>query len=45
MENLENLSLTELKEIAKEKEIKNISKYKKEELIQVLLEKNNGIIG
>ena len=27
----ENMSLTELKEIAKEKEIKNISKLKKEE--------------
>ena len=32
----ENMSLTELKEIAKEKEIKNISKLKKEELIEVL---------
>ena len=32
----ENMSLTELKEIAKEKEIKNISKLKKEELIEIL---------
>ena len=36
MENLEELTLTELKEIAKEKEIKNISKLKKEELIELL---------
>ena len=41
MENLENLSLAELKEIAKEKEIKNISKYKKEDLIQILLEESS----
>ena len=34
--NLENLSLVELKEMAKEKGIKNISKLKKEELIDVL---------
>ncbi|MCI8482035.1 MAG: transcription termination factor Rho, partial [Clostridia bacterium] len=34
----ENMSLTELKEIAKEREIKNISKYRKEELIEVLKE-------
>ena len=32
MEKLEALSLAELKEIAKEKEIKNISKLKKDEL-------------
>lgn len=37
--NYENMSLTELKEVAKEKEIKNISKLKKEELIEVLKEK------
>ena len=41
MENLEALSLAELKEIAKEKEIKNISKLKKDELIQALSESNN----
>ncbi len=33
---LENLSLLELKEIAKEKKIKNISKLTKEELIKEL---------
>lgn len=38
MEELQALSLAELKEIAKEKEIKNISKFKKEELIEILLE-------
>ena len=38
MEELQSLSLAELKEIAKEKEIKNISKFKKEELIEILLE-------
>ncbi len=37
--NYEDMSLTELKEVAKEKEIKNISKLKKEELIQVLKER------
>ena len=36
MENLDELTLTKLKEIAKEKEIKNISKLKKEELIEIL---------
>ena len=36
MNNLDGLSLSELKEIAKEKEIKNISKFKKEELIELL---------
>lgn len=41
MPNLEELSLTELKEIAKENEIKNISKLKKEELIDVLLKQKN----
>ena len=39
---LEKLSLAELKEHAKDKEIKNISKLKKEELIE-LLNKNNNI--
>ncbi len=34
----ENMSLTELKEIAKEREIKNISKYKKDELVEILKE-------
>ena len=41
MVNLEELSLAELKEIAKEKEIKNISKLKKDELIEVLSENDN----
>ena len=36
MDNLENYTLAELKEIAKEKGIKNISKLKKEELISEL---------
>ena len=36
MENIEDLSLAELKELAKEKGIKNISKLKKEELIEAL---------
>ena len=36
--NYENMSLAELKEVAKKKEIKNISKLKKEELIEVLKE-------
>ena len=40
MANLEDLTLSELKEIAKEKDIKNISKLKKEELIEVLSENN-----
>ena len=34
--NYEDLSLIELREIAKEKEIKNVSKLKKQELIEVL---------
>ncbi len=37
----ENMSLAELKEIAKEKQIKNISKYKKEELVELLKESKN----
>ena len=42
MNNFENMTLIELKNIAKEKNIKNISKLKKEELITMLndLEKN-----
>ena len=36
MINLEEKTLTELKELAKENNIKNISKLKKEDLIQVL---------
>ena len=36
MLNLENMTLIELKELAKENNIKNISKLKKEELIEVL---------
>ena len=38
----ENLSLTELKEKAKEKGLKNISKLKKEELISALSSNQNG---
>ena len=38
MENLEEKTLTELKELAKENNVKNISKLKKEDLIQVLKE-------
>ena len=34
--NLEELTLAELKEIAKEREVKNISKLKKEDLIEIL---------
>ena len=40
----ENLSLTELKEKAKEKGLKNISKLKKEELISALHSEQNGQI-
>lgn len=36
MDNYDELSVAELKEIAKEKEIKNISRMKKEELIEAL---------
>ena len=36
MNELYNLSLVELKELAKNKGIKNISKFKKDELIEVL---------
>ena len=36
MINLEDKTLAELKELAKENNIKNISKLKKEELVQVL---------
>ncbi len=38
MDDIENLGLSELKEIAKSKEIKNISKLKKDELIKAILE-------
>ena len=41
MEKLEDLTLAELKEIAKEKDIKNVSKFKKEELIELLLDNDN----
>ena len=40
MLNIEELTLTELKKIAKEQNIKNISKLKKEELIEVLKQIN-----
>ena len=36
--NLENYTLVELRQLAKEKGIKNTSKLKKEELIQLLTE-------
>ena len=36
MSDLENMTLLELRNIAKEKNIKNISKLKKEELISLL---------
>ena len=39
--NLEELSLTELREKAKEEGIKSTSKFKKEELISILKEKIN----
>ena len=38
MSELEEMTLTELKEIAKEQNIKNISKLKKDELIEVLID-------
>ena len=38
MPNLEEMTLVELKALAKENNIKNISKIKKEELIQILKE-------
>ena len=44
--NLEEMSLTELKDLAKENNIKNISKLKKDELIEMLsqiLNQNNSI--
>ena len=36
MQDLEEMNLTELKKIAKENNIKNISKLKKDELITIL---------
>lgn len=36
MENLESYTLVELRQLAKEKGIKNVSKLKKEELIEYL---------
>ena len=38
---IENCNLAELKEIAKEKGVKNISKLKKEELIELLTKNEN----
>ena len=38
MSELEEMTLTELKEIAKEQNIKNVSKLKKDELIEVLID-------
>ena len=38
MSNLENMTLIELKKLAKENNIRNISKLKKEELIDILRE-------
>ena len=40
MSNLENMTLIELKKLAKENNIRNISKLKKEELIDILSEIN-----
>ena len=40
--NLEEMSLTELKDLAKENNIKNISKLKKDELIEMLSQILNG---
>lgn len=42
MSDLENLSLAELKEIAKNKEIKNISKLKKDDLLKALSQEKDG---
>ena len=39
--NYENLTLAELKDLAKEKGVKNISKFKKEDIISILQELNN----
>ena len=36
MQNLEDMTLMDLKQLAKENNIKNISKLKKEELINIL---------
>ena len=41
--NFEGLTLTELKDMAKEKGVKNISKLKKEDLIQILSKETNTI--
>ena len=41
MSNLENMTLIELKKLAKENNIRNISKLKKEELIDILKEIND----
>ena len=39
--NLEDATLVELRQLAKEKEIKNVSKLKKEELIEILEKLNH----
>ena len=39
--NLENATLVELRQLAKEKDVKNVSKLKKEELIEILEKLNN----
>ena len=41
MENIEKLSLAELKEVAKDKGIKNISKLKKEEILEAIAAEKN----
>ena len=41
MSNLEDMTLYELKELAKENNIKNISRLKKEEIIEKLLKLEN----
>ena len=43
MPELEKMTLAELREIAKEQNIKNISKLKKDELIQVLIDLQRSI--
>ena len=43
MINLEEKTLTELKELAKENNIKNISKLKKEDVIDIRKQISNGI--
>lgn len=41
LDNLDDMTLVQLKELAKKLEIKSISKYKKNELIQIINEYKN----